>query len=675
MDNEAKCFLDLLSSSDSHWHFQTFSDNKSSKGGNTPQGPFNDLISDQLDVFNRHGDGIFVAINGHTPGKPRQKRFTQVINAIFADFDNPETALGSVERMSDHLMPTITVESSPEKYHVYYVLERSNIIDLPGFPKWQRKLASEFGADKSITDTSRVMRLPGYLHQKKEPFMVHIVDELSSGKRYRLDDLVSAFYQGRNNWLVSVAGSLRRNGMDVVSIEQELIRYNNELDDPLDEDEIRQISMGSERYDADPVAAAAFERQKTFDALGLEYDKNGNVRNTVANLMHIMQHENLVRYNRFANSVEIIQPFDLWIRDVNLPYFNDGDENSLKGYIAMKYGNDWGRDSFAVAIHKSAMDNCYDPVADYLNNLIWDGTTRVSTSLSRFLGAPDSYYTSCAAQCLFVGAVKRALNSTGVRHDEMVVLVGGEGSGKSAFCRIIAKQDEWFTDNIGDLKNKDSSEGLQGKWIVEFAELKSMQGVSSEHTKAFLSRDVDKFRMPYGTRSSSFPRRCIIIGTTNNEKFLTDVGANRRFVPVLTSGGYDSKHELDRRALAAEVDQLWAEAVHLFRSGHDGWMPQEVRAEAAQVRQSFLDTGELEESIIEYLQNDLQEPRTTFVPRTFYFTLPGATPERWDGGSKIFRQIMNATMRVFSRPEFAHWEEHTGKIDGLLKRGRYWRVK
>lgn len=673
MNTEAKRFLDLLSASDNHWHFQTFSDNKSAKGGSTPQGPFSEMMADQLAVFNKHGDGIFVAINQHTVNKPRQKKFTTIINAVFADFDDPDTALGSVQKMSERLIPTIVVESSPDKYHAYYVLNRPNVVTTVGFPKWQRKLANEFGADKSITDTSRVMRLPGYLHQKKDPFTVRIVDELSSGHRYGLDDLVTAFYGGRNNWLASVAGSLRRNGMTAPDIEQELSRYNNDLESPLDQDELHRIALSGERYDPDPGAAADFERQKLFSNLQLELDKNGAVRNCLNNLIKIMAEENLVQYNRFANAIELIQPFDLWTRSTDLPYFDDGDEKSLKSYISMKYGNDFGKDAFGSAIYGAAITNVYDPVADYLNNLTWDGTARVSTSLSRFLGAPDSYYTSCAADCLFVGAVKRAFNTTGVRHDEMVVLVGQEGSGKSAFCRIIAKRDEWFTDNIGDLKSKDSSEGLQGKWIVEFAELKSMQGVSSEHTKAFLSRDVDKFRMPYGTRSSAFPRRCIIIGTTNNERFLTDVGANRRFVPVLTSGGYDSKYELDRKALAAEVDQLWAEAVHMYRAGHDGWMPKDVRAEAAAVKQEFLDTGDLEQAIATYILDDLQEQKTVFIPRDFYYTLPNATPEKWDGASKIFRQIMNASIRVFGKSEFADWEEHHGRVKGY--RVRHWRKK
>lgn len=669
MNNEAKRFLDLISSSSAHWHFQTFSDDKSSKGGSTPQGPFDSMMSDQLDVFNKHGNGIFVAINQHSPNKPRRKNTTTVINAIFADFDDSDTALGQVSAMADLLMPTVTVESSPGKYHVYYALSRPDTIPLAGFPKWQRKIANDFGADKSITDTSRVMRLPGYVHQKSTPHLVRIVPEFTSGKRYGLDDLVSAFYGGRNNWLTSVAGSLKRNGMDPQSILTELHHYNEQLDSPLDEDEVYQIACGTDRYEADPEAAAEYAHKKFLDDLQLELDKNGSVRSSLNNLIKIMAHEDLVRYNKFANSIEI--PEALWVRTTNLPYFNDGDESSLKAYVSMKYGTDFSRDSFAAAIHGSAMAHSYDPVADYLNSLVWDGTTRVSTSLSRFLGAPDSYYTSCAASCLFVGAVKRAFNTTGIRHDEMVVLVGAEGSGKSAFCRIIAKRDEWFTDNIGDLKSKDSSEGLQGKWIVEFAELKSMQGVSSEHTKAFLSRDVDKFRMPYGTRSSSFPRRCIIIGTTNNDKFLSDTGANRRFVPVITSGGYGSTHELDRKALAAEVDQLWAEAVHMYRAGHDGWMPKDVRAEAAAMKREFLDTGGLEQGIIEYLLDDLQGPRDMFIPRDFYFTLPGATPEKWDGGSKIFRQIMNACSRVFARPEFADWEEHYGRVNYVKL--RYWR--
>ena len=96
---------------------------------------------------------------------------------------------------------------------------------------------------------------------------------------------------------------------------------------------------------------------------------------------------------------------------------------------------------------------------------------------------------------------------------------------------------------------------------------------------------------------------------------------------------------------------------------------------SSDLRQSFLDTGGLEESIIEYIKNDLQEPRTKFIPREFYFTLPGAQIEKWDGNSKVFKQIMNASTSVFARPEFVHWEEHTGKVNSSLNKIRHWRLK
>ena len=97
------------------------------------------------------------------------------------------------------------------------------------------------------------------------------------------------------------------------------------------------------------------------------------------------------------------------------------------------------------------------------------------------------------------------------------------------------------------------------KWIVELAELSSLQRGDIDRHKAFLSARVDNLRPPYGRAPEEFLRRCVFGGTSNLAEYLEDPTGNRRTWAVHTG-------ECDTRALERDRDQIWAEAVYRYRS-------------------------------------------------------------------------------------------------------------
>jgi putative DNA primase/helicase len=101
------------------------------------------------------------------------------------------------------------------------------------------------------------------------------------------------------------------------------------------------------------------------------------------------------------------------------------------------------------------------------------------------------------------------------------------------------------------------AEHLQGKWIVELAELHGRSKADRDATKAFITRQVDRVRHAYAYCETAQPRQCIIIGTTNESEYLSDPTGARRWWPIRLS-----KH-IDLAKLRAERDQLWAEAAYL----------------------------------------------------------------------------------------------------------------
>lgn len=153
---------------------------------------------------------------------------------------------------------------------------------------------------------------------------------------------------------------------------------------------------------------------------------------------------------------------------------------------------------------------------------------------------------------------------------------------------------DWFADDMPDIHSKDAAIQLCGKWIIELAELAAVRRAEIEGVKAFLSREVDVFRPPYGRRAVSVPRQCAFIATTNEALYLRDQTGNRRFWPVRCG-------RIDLDALRAERDQLWAEAVALFHAGEQ-WHPTSAEFALAAVEQSErVLVTELETDVAEYL--------------------------------------------------------------------------
>jgi predicted P-loop ATPase len=111
-----------------------------------------------------------------------------------------------------------------------------------------------------------------------------------------------------------------------------------------------------------------------------------------------------------------------------------------------------------------------------------------------------------------------------------------------------------------DFHGKEGIEAIQGKWIVEMAELDSFSKSENTTAKSFLPRKVDRFRLPYGKRSKDFPRCCIFAGTTNEGEYFRDPTGNRRYHPVYC-------HYINRDALTRDRMLLLGEAVARMKKG------------------------------------------------------------------------------------------------------------
>ncbi|MBI3143807.1 MAG: hypothetical protein HYZ18_00770 [Pseudogulbenkiania sp.] len=238
-----------------------------------------------------------------------------------------------------------------------------------------------------------------------------------------------------------------------------------------------------------------------------------------------------------------------------------------------------------------ARDHPFHAVRDWLESLpAWDGTERLSSLLEDAFGADRNDYTKHVGTGWLVAAVARVYDP-GCKVDEMLVLEGGQGLGKSTTIRDLFGAD-WYTEISERPDDKDFLIAIQGNWSVEIGEMQSFSKAEINQVKMIVTRRNDKFRPPYERHATDHPRQCVFVGTTNSDQYLADPTGGRRFLPVTC-------REANVDAVRSNRDQLWAEALHQYRAGFKWWdFPKDLAREEQDNR--YL-SDSWEEIVVRYL--------------------------------------------------------------------------
>ena len=218
------------------------------------------------------GAGVFVMVN-RGDGKGRSAANVTGCRALFVDLDGSpiEPVLAAP------IPPRITVESSPGRYHAYWP-----VVDFPldQFTAAQKVLIALYSADKKIHDKPRVLRLPGFIHQKYEPFQSRLLtchdapltwremaDAFGLAQRWTLPDTIP---EGeRNTVIYSLARSAAGKGVPEAEQARKALKVNTtRCAPPLPESEVlatvasaykapqtREVGMACATMDSDAYKA------------------------------------------------------------------------------------------------------------------------------------------------------------------------------------------------------------------------------------------------------------------------------------------------------------------------------------------------------------------------------------------------------------------------------------
>jgi len=340
---------------------------------------------------------------------------------------------------------------------------------------------------------------------------------------------------------------------------------------------------------------------------GIKRNRKGHALGTIDNLVLILDNDPVFKENICWDEFEARPVFAR-----GLPWRNvsahtrgmtDRDLDLIEYHIEKNYGITTNKLQKALsAIYEKRKVH---PVRQYLESLKWDGRKRVETLFVDYMGGEDSIYVRAITRKTLVAAVARIFKP-GIKFDYVLTLVGGQGERKSMIVQKIAK--DWFSDtfNFHMIKTKEGFIQLTGAWIIEIGELSGMAKAEIEGIKSFVSAQKDRYRSVYGTIPETHLRQSIFFATTNKPDFLRDETGNRRFWPIAIRSEQATKDVTDDLT-PAEVDQIWAEAVELYKRGEELYLSPQLESIAGGIQKKHTEFDDRSILIEEFLNRKLPE--------------------------------------------------------------------
>ena len=214
---------------------------------------------------------------------------------------------------------------------------------------------------------------------------------------------------------------------------------------------------------------------------------------TIDNCIFVLEHDgNLMGTIRF----NVLTERDCIVGDVGWERtgsaITERDMSYLKLYFERHYHLNHEK-ALRDAIRIVANENRFHPIQEYLQALRWDGQSRIPHALHRFLGAEECQFNTECLRIFMLGAISRVFHP-GIKFELMLCLVGSQGAGKSSFFRLLAVQDEWFSDDLKKIDDDNVYRKMQGHWIIEMSEMLATANAKSiEEIRSFISRQKETY--------------------------------------------------------------------------------------------------------------------------------------------------------------------------------------
>lgn len=330
------------------------------------------------------------------------------------------------------------------------------------------------------------------------------------------------------------------------------------------------------------------------------------------------------------------------------------DSLAVQHYMQDALGIDrMGLDTVKGAIKLAAERDVRNCVKEYIERTAWDGTPRIDTMMHDVYHCADDIYTRAVSRNFWLMLVARVYRP-GCKADNMVVLEGPQGIYKSTSLSIIG--DGWFAEQHESAADpKAFAEVLKGKLLIEITEMDAFSRTEVTRIKSAITTQQDRYRIPYESTASDHPRQCVLVGTTNKDDWQRDETGGRRFWPIACKGFVDTAK------LAAERDQLFAEALVRFKAGEPWHEVPGVEAKAEQAKRFEADAWT--DAIANWLVGKTEVTTMQIADRCLDLKLKDTDMAeqrrigkvlRWLGWEKSQRKIGGQNIKVWVSPADAY---------------------
>ena len=256
---------------------------------------------------------------------------------------------------------------------------------------------------------------------------------------------------------------------------------------------------------------------------------------------------------------------------------------------------DVASDKIDIFIESIDFSPDYNPFDEYFKNLKpWNGKKDYIKEIAKTVKTENEKHFRKTLERYLVGCLDCLLNQDSV-NDVALVFQSGQGIGKTRWMRSLLPkrfQSEYLYEGNIDTKNKDHTMYLSQYWLIHLDELETLRSNDISAIKSFITRQRISVRKAYGRYKTNFVRRASFLGSVNEDKFLSDITGNRRWL-VFKVKEIDYMHGIN-------PDHVWAQAYKLYKDGYRHWFNIDEIKEINQQNEKFRTVSLEEELFLRY---------------------------------------------------------------------------
>lgn len=281
-------------------------------------------------------------------------------------------------------------------------------------------------------------------------------------------------------------------------------------------------------------------------------------------VFHITEDFIQKRYNVRFNTISL----EIEIKPKHASIYQPLNENDL--YIELNKANIAIGIDKLVAILKSNFVPKYNPIQHYFENLPkWNNMDNIGHLSAHLEAKENQEHLNKQFKNWIVRALRCAIEPNYFNKQAFIIVHNSQNSGKTSFCRFLTppELENYAKDNLSE--DKDGKIALAKNFLINLDELDSLSKYEINSLKSLFTLSSINERLPYDRKNSIIPRITSFVGSTNLSEFLTDETGSVRWLC------FEIKQILWSYKNSVDINQVWAHAYHLYKTGYHAEMSRE----------------------------------------------------------------------------------------------------